>query len=1190
RQVYRVAGNDLDRASLRVNLTVNRSEAPGKGGATYLSQLGLAIPTDPTGFDVENRLFPRTRDPGADQTIHAAYLVFPHLLPFDDSTRLTIQEVSDSLYRTPLYLLFSNGPSAKFIFRLRYNSTGSGDRSTLNLNALEIREGSEQLEVGGRVLQRGVDYSISYGVGQVTFLNPDQVFGVGASQVLARFEERGLFSVAPTSIFGVASRYSLGDRGAVNLVGVYQSEQTAFNRPPLGFEATANLVGGVSSELHFKPNGVTRLLNRLTSAPATAPSRLDLNGEFALTKPDPNRSGQAFLEEFEGDAGIQVLLREGGWEVGSRPQRADSVEAVLGGSQFDPADAVALTWQNLVPKADGTPLELRAPDIDPNIRLAGSANQLETVMYLALHADTAGGIVQRDNRSRWSLPRRDFAPRWRAMVTPLSSTGLDFSRNEFLEFWVFQSADRTADSADVRLVFDLGTMNEDALALAPESLTVTGVDSAFTGRQYVGLGRLDTERELTGVFNAEDDDIGILGDRPDTLFVNDEPRRRPALCQRLLSSTVPVFPWGDLTSRCSNGNGLLDAEDLDGDNVLNALGASDNAFRWVVRVRDLSRFFVRNGVRTADTLGGWRLYRLPLRQPDVTLGTPNIRLIQHLRITVAAPQDNGQPDIVARFALARMRFLGSPWVRRSETPIAGIAGALGNPTGEVVASLISTENTELGYTSPPGVLSGTERKGGSQSELGTQINEHSLRVIGRGLQVGDRAEAYIRFPAGAQRLLKYRQLRVWARGRGTGWEEGDFKVFVKAGSDQQNFYQYLTASSTTTWEPEIAIDLETWRRLRAQVEARYLTGLRADSAARVACGGDTVSTAFVACDGPYLVYVGDPGINPPNLASVQELSAGIYRAAATTSVTDGEVWVDDIRLTQPESRVGTAVAFDARLTASDVADFSVSYVRQDGQFQQIGRDPSFQTTGALQFSTNWRMDRFLPASLGLSVPVAVTFGRTTVDPQLLTGSDLRGSALQNLRKPSSSAASYSITLRRSQRGKRWITRGLIDPLTLSASLATSNGRTELSKSSSNASSYQAAYSLVLTRWGPRLGLGGLVGWLPRFLRESAGAKGLQNPLLNLAPSNVRWSSGRTRTEADLTSFQVPVERPQDTLIRPISSLIYLWRNSGGLTWQPLGMLSLTGDLTSTRDLRRYPDSTSLGRLAGQSRRSLFGLD
>jgi len=59
--------------------------------------------------------------------------------------------------------------------------------------------------------------------------------------------------------------------------------------------------------------------------------------------------------------------------------------------------------------------------------------------------------------------------------------------------------------------------------------------------------------------------------------------------------------------------------------------------------------------------------------------------------------------------------------------------------------------------------------------------------------------------------------------------------------------------------------------------------------------------------------------------------------------------------------------------------------------------------------------------------------------------------------------------------------------------------------------------------------------------------------------------------------------------QPTLALNHLWRNSAGLTWQPLGMLNLSGDLTSTRDLRIYPDSSPLGRLAYAERRFLLGV-
>ncbi len=208
RQVYRVAGSDLDRSSLKVSLLLNQSERPQGGAATYLAQLGVALPSDPSIFDLQNRLFPRDRDSMSTSGIlRESYIVFPDLQPFADPAHLTPAERTDSLYRTPLYLMLSpQGPPSRFELRLRYNAAAGGDRSTLNLNAIQLKENSEQIEVNSRLLQRGVDYSIDYGTGIVTFNDPDALFGTGGATVQTRFEQQDLFAVAPTSIIGLTSR------------------------------------------------------------------------------------------------------------------------------------------------------------------------------------------------------------------------------------------------------------------------------------------------------------------------------------------------------------------------------------------------------------------------------------------------------------------------------------------------------------------------------------------------------------------------------------------------------------------------------------------------------------------------------------------------------------------------------------------------------------------------------------------------------------------------------------------------------------------------------------------------------------------------------------------------------------------------------------------------------------------------
>ena len=311
----------------------------------------------------------------------------------------------------------------------------------------------------------------------------------------ARFEERGIFAVAPTTILGMSTRYSLGERGSINLIGLYQREQSAFNRPALGFEATANLIGGVNTELHFRPQAISRFLNSLTSSPTTAPSLLDVNAEFAFTKPDPNRSGEAYLEEFESEAGLQISLREAA--VGVRQRAAGAplgLEDIGFGAAFDPADAVALTWQNLVPdllrRSSARSSSGRRISI-PLIRLAGPGRAARGMCStLTLHADTAGGIVQRDNQ----LALVPAAPGPRPAMA-LDGDGAQHHRPRPHPQRVprvlgsSSPPGEPARLAGLRLVVDLGTVNEDAIALAPDTMTVNGADTVFTGRQYVGLGR-----------------------------------------------------------------------------------------------------------------------------------------------------------------------------------------------------------------------------------------------------------------------------------------------------------------------------------------------------------------------------------------------------------------------------------------------------------------------------------------------------------------------------------------------------------------------------------------------------------------------------------------------------------------------------------------------------------------------------
>jgi hypothetical protein len=160
--------------------------------------------------------------------------------------------------------------------------------------------------------------------------------------------------------------------------------------------------------------------------------------------------------------------------------------------------------------------------------------------------------------------------------------GIDFSRSEFVEFWVLEDAEMKARQQSAILVIDLGTVFEDVVGPAPTSFQVQGSDTLFSGLQFEGAGTLDTERDsLTAVYNALTDDVGIRGDVVGTILnetssevLNDLP-----LCSVEDIAGLPTLVLGNLRAACTRRNRRLDTEDLDGDNRLDlSIGATAEDF------------------------------------------------------------------------------------------------------------------------------------------------------------------------------------------------------------------------------------------------------------------------------------------------------------------------------------------------------------------------------------------------------------------------------------------------------------------------------------------------------------------------------------------------------------------------------------------------------------------------------------
>ena len=1273
KSVYRLGGEELVRNSIGVKLVTGTSgdqEKPvdASRAQTYLQLFGLAQPTNSATFDVENRVWPRPNDPNFRATfsgdtqqrlIPDYFLFFPSVQPFARTglAQPLANPANDTLYRYPNeYLYSAQRPQAIYRLMVSYQSEGGGNSQSIKLATIQVRPNSERVVIEGRELQRERDYSIDYDLGIITFTRPDTLFA-RPRQVSVRYEENPLFAVAPTTILGFASQFAL-DNGQIAFTAISQQQRSALNRPPLGFEPVGSLVAGVTTTMQWDATAVSNLLTRLPFRPTTTASRIALQGEFAVSKPQANAAGQAYIESFEGEAERVLPLTESAWYFGSRPALGTSL-AGQGTSVFSLARAATLAVQNNGVDNTGTSPQFTLQQIDPAVRVVGNGVlPPEQLLWMTLYPLRTGGINDvvpgtATRRYAWTVGDNSAVGatptgrRWRSVRTVLGASGADLSRIENLEFFALVRSEESKVRRNPTLIFDFGDLSENTVAFAPETLTVNRAavagapaDSTYRGKRLVGYNRLDSERDsLSRAFNALENDKGLPGDVADSLVVVNRTTGSPVvsletkvpLCTQSLQA---VQRLGDSRANCTVRNNRLDEEDIDLDGRLNfdAAGTDQEQLkRFVVDLGDkrnwtrVGRCFQQRdssaaGV-TTDSLC-WVQVRLNWRAPVEELNSPNERRMRAMRLTMVSSRV-ATDDEFSRIALAKLRLVGAPWLKRSAEPLSGMAGdssaALG---GYVIASVVgSLDSTNtLPYTPPPGVIEAPENRQSGYENQRIQVNERALRLQtglpGRQFRPFDRAEAFFRFPEGTKTFMGYRTLRLWMRGRGNGWGlNGELNGYVKIGRDEHNFYMYRTpvnaGPSQGDWLPEVRVDLTKFQMLRARLENAFLTG----SADSVQCSGTDLELVkrsgkprglavrrYAVCEDGYIVYSADPAVTPPNLAGVQELAVGIVRVDSIprggSSIMAGdslELWVNDVRLSDVVNDIGMAGEVGVTMNAGDVADFRVNLSRRDPNFRQLNETPSFLTSSGVNVGTTLHLGRMLPARLGLAMPLTIDYASNGVEQLFINRTDVRASGLDNLRNPKDRRVNYALSVRRQAPLEKGWYAPLVNGLALNGTWSTATSQSTFQ--SLDASSYTVGGGLTLgsdVRESriPRV-IDRIVALLPRRLRESEGVKAFREQRLRWAPTAFRLNSALARNANEVTSFTKAAASLSDTG-RVTNGLTHFWQNTAALEFRPTTALAASVNARQLLDLRDYrgenifADSIDRGQTAWAERSSLLG--
>ena len=1246
RAAYRIGGDEVRRESVQLTVTTGGTfdqEKPlGGREGTFLELFGMAKLGTPTAFDADGRVWPRRADPvlslagsASLSVVRDRFMIFPSAQPFARAglTGNAANPANDAIYRTPNEDLYSVlHPQPVYRLRAKYETEAGADVTTFALGSTQVKPFSEHLVLDdGTPLKRDKDYVVDYDLGRVTMMRSDSLYS-RPRQVTVRFEETPFFVSTPTSIFGVASQLAFA-HGELNFVVIGQRQHSSFTRPQLGYADASAIVAGVSGSYGFEVPAFARMAKRLTGRDPVSPSRLRFEAEFATSRPQPGASGQAYLESFELDGAFPVSLADLSWRSSSQPALGRVLSGRVGGAGvLDLSHAATMAWQtNGLNFRDSIPRFTRQ-EIDPLVKAVGAGiDQPETVLWTTLYPLSVGGAYDDvAKRYRWKISGAPIGRRWRSIVQVLGpASGVNLTGKESVEFWALVDTTAARRRRNPTIVVDLGDVSENTVAVVPTTLNVSGSatapDSVWAGRAIAGRDTLQSERDsFSRAFNQEKNDVGLPGDVVPRILVTTLAGgglvSNVSMCAR---GNLQPARLGDTRTNCTVQNGRLDEWDIDGDNVLNfdsGQREQERLFRYIADLSDPKSWTRIGGCRSApnDSLGAaapkqcWVLVRMPFAAPvDTINGGPSIQRIRAMRLTVVSGTGLLDSEF-SQTVLARLRLVGASWLKRADKSLTGIGGER-TGFGLVFAGTVGTLDSlsSLGYQSPPGVVSEADRQLTGLETGRIVVNEQSLRLTATSLRPLERAEAVYRFPEGARTFRQYRELRVWARGRGNGWGQGgELQFFVKIGRDPNSFYAYRTPVNAGTtqaaWLPEVRVNFDKLYALRAQLENAYLQN-RPDS---IACTGadlalinqsappvGQISRRYAACADGYIVYAADPVVSPPNLTAVQELAVGMVRVdstGGTARIVPGdtlELWVDDSRLDGIVSTPGYAGQVGAQANLGDVAQLRFNLSRRDPNFRQLSEAPTYLADQQMDVSTTVRLDQFLSSSGDWVVPLTATFSRGTTTPQFLTRSDVRAGDIAALRTPEQRASNVSLSLRRATPMSGGFFAPVLNNLAITAGVGGTNSRSEFQVAEQGRVNAGVDYAI-----GGTSPAGTMPGWwtrtldnLPGWLADAEFVKAMRDAKPRLQPAAFRVSGNYTSGDESRSSFLSPAGSARDVATR-VDGRVNAWRNATSLEVKPFDALTARWELSTTRDLVNYGDSTPTALAATNERARLLGLD
>ncbi|MDH7913305.1 cell surface protein SprA [Winogradskyella sp. SYSU M77433] len=946
--------------------------------------------------------------------------------------------VYDLLYKSTKTQALNEAEKNKFLIKGRFKSSGSG--GGIPLGAFNVPRGSVTVTAGGRVLVEGIDYTVDYNLGRVEIL--DEALKASNTPINVSVENNAVFGQQTKRFMGVNVEHQFDENFILGGTFLNLSERPITQKANYNAEPINNTIFGLYGNYSTEVPFLTRLANKLPNVDTDVPSNLSVRGEFAYLLPgapngtDFNGEATSYIDDFEGTQGAIDLLSPLSWYLSSRPQEMPSNVPGIDGPGIENGYGRAfLNWYTIDPifysnqrpsgidDDDISDLYTRRVFIDevfPNVDIAQGQTSVINTLDLVYYP-TERGPYNFDPNAANEAPL-DPNDSWAGITRQITSTDFEQANVEYIEFWVQDPFLDDPTNQGGKLYVNLGNISEDILKDGKKQyengLPQNGDISILNPTEFGGV--VPQNQSLIYTFDTEgnqraNQDVGYDG-YDDTEEINefgaefgDDPSND--------NYAYYINSEGNIFERYKRYNGVEgnspdtfsdtnrgsttqpDVEDINRDNTMNTI---DSYFEYEIEITPstlnlnnpyiydikgdtddpievtLPNGDVRNDVK-------WYQFRIPINEETRSIGgISDIRSIRFARLYLREFNQN----TVLRFAT--LDLVRSDW--RRYTLDLDNDSTNDSADADFSVGIVGVQENNGSYEIPPGV----EREELNNNNNIIRQNEQSLVLQTCNLEPTDSRGVFKNVNVDMRQYKKLRMFLHAEAQENQSLAEGELIGFIRMGNDfTDNFYQieipllpseYAEGSNAEQIWPEvneINLPLEILQQIKSL--GIFNQSLSDENPTFYNVNDGALDETPVGQFSNLEIGQQRVGIKGnPNFGDIRVLMVGVKNSGSTGVNSCGEVWFNELRMSDLENEGGWAAILSMDTNIADFANVSATGRRSTIGFGGIEEGPnerSREDVKQYDVVTNVQLGQLLPKKWGVQIPFNYAQSEETITPQ-----------------------------------------------------------------------------------------------------------------------------------------------------------------------------------------------------------------